>query len=76
MTTISITVKDNVFAKLLKSIYETHSDVHSIIISDETENYALPGLPMSLKTFRKKIKDAENGKKLSWESVKKEMKKW
>lgn len=76
MTTVSITVKDSVFAKLLKSVYEKHSEVHSIIISDENENYAVPGPAMSLNTFRKKIKAAENGKKESWESVKKEMKKW
>ena len=76
MTTVSITVKDSVFAKLLKSVYEKHTNVHSIVISEENENYAAPGPPMSLNTFRKKIKAAENGKKVSWKTVKKEMKKW
>ncbi len=78
MTTISIQVKDAAFAASIINKYRRHRKIAGISVFDsETNNphgfHAIPGSPMDVVSFVKKIRKAEKSKGVSWEKVKAEL---
>lgn len=71
---------DRMDERFLTAMYVMAKEYLKISPKTKEEDYTMPGKPMSVETFRKRIltasKSAKQGKTISQEDIEKEAKKW
>ena len=81
MQTITIKTRDNSFAKMFVKSIKEYKEIESVSISqtslnEPTENYAAPGKPMSIDTFKKRIALSEKSPLISYKDAEQIIDSW
>ena len=74
MQTITIKTKDSAFAKTFVKGIKQYKEIESVSVTENSvneplENYASPGKPMSMKTFKERIRFSEKSPLLSYKDA-------